>query len=132
MSEQKAPETKRRRNDIILIAALLLIAAVAAVYLFCFRARGDQVKVTIYGELYGVYSLNENRSEEIISGKNGENRNLLIIRDGKAYIESASCPDSICVSHHRIFRDGESIACRPHGVLVTVITGDSDAPDIVS
>ena len=117
------------RNDIIFIVALLLIAAFGALYLFVFRDGGNTVKVTVDGKTYGVYSLNENITEDIHTG-NG-NLNRLIIRDGKAYMKTATCPDGICVSHKPIFRDGESIVCLPNKVVVTVTTTDTDSPDVV-
>lgn len=117
------------RNDIIFIVALLLVAAVGALYLFVFRSNGNAVKVTVDGKVVGVYSLSENIDKNITTGKNNLNR--LIIRDGKAYMETATCPDGICVSHKPIFRDGESIVCLPNRVVVTVTTKDADGPDIV-
>ena len=130
--EEKNERKTKRRNDIILIGALLLIALIAVVYLFFFRATGDTVRVTVDGKLYGVYSLNEEKTLEI-KGADGE-CNLLVIKDGKARMESASCPDGICVSHHEIFREGESIVCLPNRVVITVVTHapNDDAPDIVS
>lgn len=120
---------KHNRNDIIFIVALLLIATFGALYLFVFRDGGNTVKVTVDGKTYGVYSLNENITEDIHTG-NG-NLNRLVIRDGKAYMETATCPDGICVSHKPIFRDGESIVCLPNKVVVTVTTTDTDSPDVV-
>ena len=122
---------KKRRNDLILIAVLLAVAALGLMYLFLLRKSGDTVRVTVNGELYGVYSLAEPLTEDILTGEDRLNR--LVIRDGKAYVERATCPDGICAAHHPIFRDGESIICLPHGVVVTVITGKpSDSPDIVA
>ena len=121
---------KRFRNDIILIAFVLVICAVGCLYLFVFRQSGDMVQITVDGVLYGTYSLSEDRVEEIRTGEDGHNR--LIIRDGKAVMETASCPDGICVSHRPIFRVGESIVCLPNRVVVTVIgADDADAPDLV-
>ena len=117
------------RNDIIFIVALLLVAAGGALYLFVFRSNGNAVKVTVDGKVVGVYSLSENIDKDITTGKNNLNR--LIIRDGKAYMETATCPDGICVSHKPIFRDGERIVCLPNRVVVTVTTKDADGPDIV-
>ena len=83
------------------------------------------------GELYGVYSLSEEISEELSHGEGQYNR--FVIRDGRAYMESATCPDGICVDHRPIYRNGESIVCLPNGVVITVIVdGDEDAPDIVA
>ncbi|MBQ2703940.1 MAG: NusG domain II-containing protein [Clostridia bacterium] len=130
MINMKIDSTKKHnRNDIIFIVALLLIATFGALYLFVFRDGGNTVKVTVDGKTYGVYSLNENITEDIHTG-NG-NLNRLVIRDGKAYMETATCPDGICVSHKPIFRDGESIVCLPNKVVVTVTTTDTDSPDVV-
>ncbi len=121
------------RNDVILVGVLLLVCAVGILYLFVLRESGNVVKVTVDGELYGVYSLAEDITEEIRSGENGSAMNRLIIRDERAYMETASCPDGICVSHRPIFRNGESIVCLPNRVVVTVFTDDAaDAPDIVA
>lgn len=123
---------KRFRNDLLLIAALALVCILGSVYLFVFRQTGDMVQITIDGELYGTYSLSEDRVEEIRTGENGSHHNRLVIRDGKAVMESASCPDGICVAHRPIFRVGESIVCLPNRVVITVIGAeDADAPDIV-
>ena len=132
MKETKGKPIRFVRNDIILIVSLLLVAALGMLYLFKFRNAGNTVKVTVDGKLYGTYSLTKNITEDIITGKSGENLNRLVISDGKAYIEKATCPDGICVGHAPIFRDGESIVCLPQKVVVTVITNNSaDSPDII-
>lgn len=133
MNESKCTRKSHRRNDIIFIAAILFIAAIAMIYLFVFRKEGNVVKVTVDGELYGTYSLSDNISEDIVTGEDGTSLNRLVIIDGKAHMEYATCPDGICVDHRPIFRDGESIVCLPNRVVITVITEDnSDAPDIVA
>ena len=120
------------RNDIILITAVILAAVVGLIYLNFFRSPGSSVTVTVDGEVYGVYSLAEDIAEDIYTGENNMNLNRLVISDGKAVMEAASCPDGICVAHKSIFRDGESIVCLPNRVVVTVIKdGTSDGPDII-
>ena len=133
MDKSKSTERSHRRNDIIFIAALLLIAAAGMFYLFVLRESGNVVKVTVDGELYGTYSLSEDITVDIVSGDNTSELNRLVIRDGKAHMEHATCPDGICVDHRPIFRNGESIVCLPNRVVVTVIIeDDADAPDIVA
>ena len=121
------------RNDIIFIAVLLAVSAIAFVYLFIFRKEGDVVKVTVDGKEYGIYSLNDEVTENIITGEKGQNLNSFVISGGKVSMENASCPDGICVSHRPIFRDGESIVCLPNRVVITVVSdGDTASPDIVA
>lgn len=133
MSKYNIFSRRNNRNDIILIGAILLIAVAGLVYLFLFRGRGDTVKVTVDGKAYASYSLSEDRVEDIHTGESGEQLNRLVIRNGKAFVETATCRDGICSSHRPIFRDGESIVCLPNRVVITVISDKtSDAPDAVA
>ena len=124
-------ETKRlRRNDIIFIAVLVAVIAVAGACLYLFRGEGDTVTVSIDGMVVATYPLGVDRVEDIRTDGDGLNR--LVIRDGKAWVETASCPDGICAAHKPIHREGESIVCLPNRVVVTVKTADAtDQPDIV-
>lgn len=128
----KETSTKRKvRNDIILVGGLLIIAAIGIFYLFVLRKTGDSVNVTVDGNTYKTFSLSENVTEDIYTGESNEHLNRLIIKDGKAYMETATCPDGICVEHNPVYRDGESIVCLPNRVVVTVTTQNSNDPDIV-
>ena len=118
------------KNDLILIAGILSVIAVAALFLLL-RGEGTTVRVELNGEVMGNYSLAIDREVEILSGENGEEKNLLVIRDGKAYVSSATCPDGICAGHRPISRVGESIVCLPHGVVITVVGDDTAQPDII-
>ncbi len=130
MNKNEVVSKRPIRNDIILVACLVLLVAVGIVYLFMFRAKGDTVKVTVNGKEYATYSLSQNVTKDICTGKNNEHHNLLVISGGKAYIESATCPDGICVAHAPIFRDGESIVCLPQRVVVSITTANGKNADI--
>ena len=126
---------KKIRNDVLFIGILLVVLILAGLGFFLLREEGDVVEVTVDGELYGVYSLLEDTVVEIRTGKNGEAVNRLVIRNGEAFVEHASCPDGICADHRPIFRERESIVCLPHRVVITVRraegTAQAPAPDIV-
>lgn len=121
---------RKFKNDLILIAVILAVVAILALILFL-RGEGTTVRVELDGRVIGSYSLAVDREVEILSGENGEEKNLLVIRDGKAYVSSATCPDGICANHRPISRVGESIVCLPHGVVITVIGEDKAQPDII-
>ena len=118
-------ESKRlRRNDIIFIAALLAVIAIAGACLYLFRGEGNTVSVSVDGKVIASYPLNVDRVEDIHTDHDGLNR--LVIQDGKAWVETASCPDGICAAHKPIHREGESIVCLPNKVVITVGTTNSD------
>ncbi len=122
-------KTRPLRNDLILVGVLLAVAA-AVLGLLLLRGNGDTVRVTVNGKFYAEYALTDTVTHDIRTGESSWNR--LVIRDGKAYVEDASCPDGICAAHRPIGRDGESIVCLPHGVVITVIRAASeDGVDIV-
>ena len=130
MKEQKKTAVFRLRNDIIFIISLLAISAAGLFYLFVLRDGGNVVKVMVDGKEYGTYSLSQNISQDI---QTGENLNRFVIKDGKVYMEKATCPDGICVAHRPVFRDGESIVCLPNRGVVTVETEDGrEDADIIA
>lgn len=118
------------RNDLIFIITLLVVVAIAGACLFFLRGEGNTVTVKVDTKVFGVYSLSEDRVVDIPS-QHGHNR--LIIRGGQAMMEYATCPDGICVAHHPIHREGESIVCLPNKVVATVTSESADPqqPDIV-
>ena len=133
IGRQQDPTTantrQRTKNDVRLIVTLLLLLAAATLALLLFRTEGDSVAVTVDGKLWGEFSLLEDRVVEI---KNGDDYNQLIIRDGKAYVEYASCPDGICAAHRPVSFGGESIICLPNKVVIEVHTADNNQPDIIA
>ena len=107
------------RRDLILLLAVLVIGLIGIVILYTRPAAlNGEVEVAVDGEVVMTLPLSED-TEVTIEGVDG-GENLLVIQDGTAKIESASCPDGICVRHYAISRDGESIICLPNRVVVTI------------
>ena len=133
--ETPKPEEKKKRklrNDLILIGVLLVVLVLVGLAFWLFRGTGDTVIVEVDGKVFGTYSLSKNQTVEIRTGEGGKELNLLVIKGGKAFVETATCRDGICAAHSPIFREGESIVCLPHKVVITVKrTGGEAAPDIV-
>ena len=129
----RTTDSKKRKNDIIFIAALILIVTLSALALFLFREEGDTVIVRVDGTVIGEYPLSVDREVEILTE---QGRNLLVIKDGKADITEASCPDGICSAHRAVSRDGESIICLPNKVVVEIVadksSGGDRTPDIIA
>lgn len=111
---------RKNRNDLIFIGALLAVLLAVGVLIFAFRKEGDRVVVTVNGEEFGNYPLSEDTVVDIRTGENGQQLNRLVVKDSKAFVDTATCPDGICSDHKPISHDGESIVCLPHKVVVTV------------
>lgn len=108
------------KNDIVFIGGLLAIAVFLFVLMqFVRGGSGAYVEVTVDGEVYGTYALAENQTVEI--KKDGKVTNVLSIRDGKADMTDADCPDFLCVHQRAISKEDETIVCLPNKVVVKII-----------
>ena len=123
MKTNEMLKKRQRRHDLFLVVALLAVAAIGMVFLLL-RESGDTVQIIIDGKLYKTYALSQTTVEDLRT--DGDALNRLVIRDGKAFIETATCPDGICAAHRPIFRNGESIMCLPHGIVVTIARTHTD------
>ena len=110
------------KNDILMATGILLLAAICFLIFSLSMKEGKYALVTVDGEQVYKHSLNEDE-ETVILGANSSNgeQNVLVIKDGKAFVKSANCPDKICVSHRKISKTGETIVCLPHKVVVSVV-----------
>ena len=120
-----------KRNDVILIACLLIICGLLFAGMKFWQKRNTDadayVEVKVDGEVYATYPLNEDRVERI-EYDNGC-YNVLEIKDGKANVTEASCPDQICVRHKAIHYSDETIVCLPNKLTITVVGGNQNQID---
>ena len=122
----KRNENKKKiRNDIILAAVILLIAVAGLLLMNSNKTQGDFAVVKIDGVEKHRYPLSENLTVDIVTGKEDENINILVIKDGEAFMTEADCPDGICVAHRPIKNTGESIVCLPHKIVVEIQSNDN-------
>lgn len=116
------------RNDVIFLVILLAVTAVFLVVYERTVTRADagasaSVRVTVDGSVYGTYALGEEQEIPIV--QDGVTTNVLTIRDGKADMMEADCPDKLCVHQKAISKNHEMIVCLPNKVVVEV-TGSED------
>lgn len=109
-----------KKQDIWLIGICLIIGiAVFGV----FRQRkdpgsGKAVVIYLGEEEKARYSLDEEVDVTLEGIKEGHNH--LIIREGKADVTEATCPDQICVKQAAVSEIGEVIVCLPNQVIVAI------------
>lgn len=122
-----ASDKKRKlRNDIILVAVILVIAAAGLLFFGLNKEAGAYASVNINGEQTAVYPLSVNTEVTITTGENDENINVLTIKDGKAYVSEANCPDGICAETRAAQYVGETIVCLPHKVVIEIVAENTD------
>ncbi|MBQ0018233.1 MAG: NusG domain II-containing protein [Clostridiales bacterium] len=124
------------KADIILFIILIALGIASTILVSHGKSTGDKVVITQGGELYGTYSLMEDRSIDIQSdaahNKDADSvYNTVVIENGKVRMEAASCHNQVCVRHAAISSAGESIICLPNRIVVK-IEGNGGGYDAVS
>lgn len=119
---------KKHRIDIIVISTILIVSLSVLVIFNLTKKAGTIVRVEIDGEVTAEYSIYQNGTYPLNGGTN-----VLVIENGKAYLNYSDCPDHTCEKTGKIRYVGESIVCLPNKVSIT-ITGESlgDGTDFVS
>ena len=104
-----------KRNDWILAVGVIAASLVFLLFnYFVIHSDGARVIVTVDGNEYGTYLLDEEQQIDI------EGTNVLIIQDGKADMLEADCPDKLCVHQKAISKEGETIVCLPNKIVIEV------------
>lgn len=114
-----------KKADFIIIGAVVVVAAVMLIILYGSSSNlGSYVQIEIDGKITETLPLDEDTEKKITTENGGTN--TLVIKDGRAKMVEANCPDGICKNHKAISRNGESIICLPHKVVVSVVDNNSD------
>ncbi len=108
-----------KKADFIVIGVVLAVVAVLVFVLYGLNGdSGKYVQVEVNGEVIETFELDDEVEKQY--DFDGDT-NTLQIKDGKASVIEANCPDGICSNHMPISRAGESIICLPHKMVVTVL-----------
>lgn len=126
-------EQKTKKNDIILIGAILVLALVVYVGMTLFQGANThnaEAVVLIDGVEYGHFPLDTDVVERIELPDGAYN--VLEIKEGKADVTEASCPDGICVNHRAVSKQNQSITCLPNKLVVEIKNGEASDVDAIT
>ena len=118
--------SKKLRNDLILTASVITLAVLVFFIISLTSPKGGFVEVKREGKIIGEYPLDRDIEVKI---EDELGYNLLVIKDGKAYITEADCPDKLCVNQGDAEKNGETIVCLPNKTVITVRSGETPETD---
>nr|MBP3598722.1 NusG domain II-containing protein [Eubacterium sp.] len=114
------------KSDLITITILFFIGFVASLLIYMpSKTNGSFVEVRVNGVVTERYALSQPRTETVHT-ENGSN--TFYIKDGKVTMQHADCHDQVCVSMTHISRQGQTIVCLPHKLVLAITNGDTKEP----
>lgn len=117
-------------KDIFFLSGMFLLGIILTVAIYMSHGSGGMIRITRDGAEIGNYSLAVDR-EIVLHTPQGED-NTIVIKDGKAAMKTANCPDGLCVIQGQIEREGQTIICLPHKLVVEVYDAQMKDIDSVS
>ncbi len=103
-----------KKADIILFVGLFIISlSLLFTFVFLPKETGKTLVITQNGNEISKLSLSDDTTILV-------SENTVVIKDGKAYMEKAVCPDKICVNQGEISKVGEAVVCLPQKIILEV------------
>ena len=115
---------------IIIVLAVFVMAGMLFFIRFFVQSNGSWVVITLDGQEMIRYNIMEDGTYTI-EGK-GTDFNVLVIREGTAFIEKANCQNQVCVHSKPISYTGETITCLPHRIQVSIEGGEKQEYDTIT
>lgn len=119
---------KIRKADIIVTLSLLVLSLGVNFIIYKSNQKydGDILVVEQDGKVIERLPLEEDNT---YVARYGGHYNKIVIKEKKAMVEEADCLDQICTHMHPIYKEGESIICLPHKLLLYVENGPNKKQD---
>lgn len=118
---------KKHKFDIIVAAVLILAAVISYIIVSVVNSeKAGKIEVVIDGRTEYTYPLDKDGEYDI---ENDKFINVIVVKDGRVSMKEADCPDKLCVKQGAISKNGQSIICLPHKLVVKITSDKEDTVD---
>lgn len=124
--EKKEKYTIKKR-DIVLALVLLTMGAAGVLIVKYGFGQGNTAYIYIDDKLAQTVDLSV---DDVYTFRSDMGSNTIEVRDGAVSMKSADCPDKVCVRMGAKDKNGETITCLPHKLVIEVHGGQEQEVDI--
>lgn len=125
-----------KRGDILLIGIIVVIALAFLVPRWLDENLSEKnhnnnekvARITVDGKLFKTVKLTG--KEQTIDIKTQYGENILKVHDNGIEMVDADCPDKVCLTFGFVDRNGGTIVCLPHKLMVEVVGGSGEGADV--
>lgn len=129
---------KMKRMDILIIILVVLLSLIpTGAYAYIDRnTTGDKyLSIQINAkEVKRVKLTGNTETYTIPIEQDGGERNIVLVDKEQVSMKEANCPDKLCTLYKPISKNGETITCLPHKVVLQIVGGEgtTDEGDVIS
>ena len=119
---------KLKFGDFIIIGVVLVMAGALAAVL-TFHSSGDKLYAEVWQDdkLIERVELTDTTDRTI----DLDGHNVIVLSGKTAVMQSADCPDQVCVRTGRLTRAGQVAVCLPHRVILKLTGTSTDGIDAI-
>ena len=117
-----------RKTDYLLLTAIFLMAL--AGYLFFHTGDTKGAKLLIIqqdNKIVERIDLSKAKAETMVAIPVPDGTLTVMYDKNKAWVKSSPCPEKLCIHQGKISKAGQTIACLPEKVLLTITTPGKEA-----
>ncbi len=114
----KTHRGRQARNTLIFAVLVAAVGVGGLLYGAFGRKVGSIAILSVGGAEIARLALSEDVTFPVGNAEKGYN--IVCVEDGAVFVKEADCPDRICVREGKKHRNGETIACLPHQLLIQV------------
>ncbi len=119
----------KSRHWLFLLGGILLAGMIALLFLFSFNPAG--LTAEIYQDGILVHTIDLSEHKEIRLFKDGK-ENIILVEPNGVSMQSANCPDKLCVKQGKIQNGIYPIVCLPNKVVIELKAPPKSHPDTIS
>ncbi|MCR1935189.1 NusG domain II-containing protein [Clostridium tepidum] len=127
---------KKGDKVVIYLVAILLTLSIISIIFFKFFVKSENAIAIIKqdGKIIKKIDLSKVKGKEqfkINYNDNGHTHyNTIEINKGSIKFVDADCPDKICVKSGTLKKAGETAACLPHKLIITIEKNDKEVDEV--
>ncbi|CBZ02204.1 membrane protein [Clostridium botulinum A2B3 87] len=127
---------KKGDKIVIYIVSILLALSVISIIFFKFFVKSENAVAVIKQngkiiEKVDLSKVKEKRQLKInYNDKNHKGYNVIEIDKGSIRFIDADCPDKVCIKSGVLKKPGETAACLPHKLIITIEKNDKEVDEV--
>ncbi|CAL81929.1 NusG domain II-containing protein [Clostridium botulinum] len=127
---------KKGDKIVIYIVSILLALSVISIIFFKFFVKSENAVAVIKQngkiiEKVDLSKVKEKRQLKInYNDKDHKGYNVIEIDKGSIRFIDADCPDKVCIKSGVLKKPGETAACLPHKIIITIEKNDKEVDEV--